>query len=63
MLNNLKKGDRIVTQGGLIVTVTNITGDIVDIKINDETKAKLKRSGVTEVLPNESGVIQAEVVE
>lgn len=56
MINNLKKGDRIVTSGGLIATVVNVTGDTVDIKLNEETKAKLRKSGIAEVLPQESAV-------
>jgi preprotein translocase subunit YajC len=61
MLNALKKGDRIVTQGGFIVTVININGDTLDIKLNDETKAKMLRSGIAEVLP-ESTVVETGVV-
>lgn len=59
MINNLKKGDRIVTQGGLIATIVNVSGDVVDIKLNEETKAKLKKSGIAEVLPVE---VTAEIV-
>jgi preprotein translocase subunit YajC len=59
MMNALKKGDRIVTQGGLIATVVNVMPDTLDIKLNEETKVKLRRSGVAEVLPSE---VQAEVV-
>ena len=63
LLNNLKRGDRIVTQGGLIVTVMNINGDVLDIKLNDETKAKLRRSGVAEVLQGDPSVVEAVVVD
>lgn len=63
LMNNLKKGDRVVTQGGLIVTVVNISADVLDVKLNEDTKAKLRRSGVAEVLPNESAVIEPVVVE
>ena len=50
MMNELKKGDRIVTQGGLIATVVNVGPEALEIKLNEETKVKLKRSGVAEVL-------------
>ncbi|MCG3203474.1 MAG: hypothetical protein KCHDKBKB_00142 [Elusimicrobia bacterium] len=63
LLSNIKKGDRIVTQGGLIVTVVNVSADVLDIKLNDETKAKLKRSGVQEVLKPETPVIEPVLVE
>jgi preprotein translocase subunit YajC len=61
MLNNVKKGDRVVTNGGFVVTVVNVSADTLDVKLNDETKAKLRRSGVAEVLP-ESTVVEATVV-
>lgn len=60
MLSSVKKGDRIVTQGGLIGTVVNVFPTILEIKINEETKAKIKRSAVSEVLVDE--VHEAEVV-
>lgn len=50
LLDNLKKGDRIVTLGGLIAQVSNITGNIVEIKLNEETKVKLQKSAVVEIL-------------
>lgn len=53
MMNEIKKGDRIVTQGGLIATVVNVGPDALEIKLNEETKVKLKRSGVAEVLKTE----------
>jgi preprotein translocase subunit YajC len=61
MLSALKKGDRVVTQGGFVVTVVSVNGDLLDVKLNDETKAKLKRSGILEVLP-ESSVIETAAV-
>jgi preprotein translocase subunit YajC len=61
MLDNIKRGDSIVTSGGFVVTVLSINGDTLDVKINDETKAKLKRSGIAEVLPG-SSVVDTAVV-
>ena len=51
--NGIKKGDRIVTQGGLLATVVNVAPDFLEIKLNEETKVKLRRSGVAEVLASE----------
>ncbi len=62
MMNNLKKGDRIVTQGGLIATVVNVSPDVLDIKLNEDVKVKIRRSGVAEVLPAEPAVIEPTVV-
>ena len=54
MIKNLKKGDRIVTQGGLICTITNPGDPILDVKINEETRAKIHRSFVSEVMTDTS---------
>ena len=59
MMGGIKKGDHIVTQGGVFATVVNINPDSYEVKINDETKIKIRKSAVTEVLPAES---KAEIV-
>ncbi len=54
MLSNLKVGDRIVTQGGILATVEAIYPGLIDIKINEDTKVKIQRSAVTEVLDRQA---------
>jgi len=54
MMNEIKKGDRVVTQGGVFATIVNINTDSYEVKINDETKIKIRKSAVTEVLSSES---------
>jgi preprotein translocase subunit YajC len=49
MLGNIKKGDKVVTQGGIIATVVNIGPHVVDVKINEDTKAQLLKSAITSV--------------
>src|SRR4051812_25463273 len=49
LVSNLKKGDRVVTQGGFIATVVNVTATTVDVKLNEETKAKVLKSAVVEI--------------
>ena len=51
MLKGLKKGDKIVTQSGFIVTVANVGPHYLDVKLNDDTRVRMTRSGVSEVLP------------
>jgi len=46
MLESLKKGDKIVTNGGLIAEVVKPEEDFIKIKINDETVVKLDRNSV-----------------
>lgn len=50
MLNSVKKGDKIVTQGGVFATVVNVNTDSYEVKINEETKIKIRKSAVSEVL-------------
>lgn len=46
MLNALQKNDKVVTIGGIHGTITEITDDIVVLKVNDSTKLTLDRSSI-----------------
>jgi preprotein translocase subunit YajC len=50
MLNQLKKGDKIVTIGGLHGTIQEITDDIVVLRVNDATKLTFDRSSINNVI-------------
>ena len=54
LLAALKKNDRIVTVGGIIGTVAEITDERVTIKIDDNTRMKVLRSSVQELLNEKS---------
>lgn len=41
MLSELKKGDKIVTSGGLIGEVTNVEEDFIKIKLSDDVIVKI----------------------
>ena len=48
MIQELKKGDRIVTSGGIIGTIAGIQNDYVILKVGDsETKIEILKSAVT----------------
>ncbi|GGA41984.1 UPF0092 membrane protein YrbF [Paenibacillus physcomitrellae] len=47
MLRELKKGDKIVTIGGLHGTIVELTNDIVVIRVNDVTKMTFDRSAIS----------------
>ena len=47
MLAGLEKGDKIVTSGGLIVTIVKPEEDFIKIKLNDDTIVKLDKSFVS----------------
>ncbi|TAJ25502.1 MAG: preprotein translocase subunit YajC [Nitrospirae bacterium] len=47
MLEALKKGDKIVTSGGIWGTVTNLGKETVTVQIADNTKIKIQRESIT----------------
>ncbi len=47
MLASLKKGDKILTTGGLYAEVAKVEEDFIKIKLNDKTIVKLDKSFVT----------------
>ena len=50
MIKNLKKGDRVVTSGGVIGTVHTFQDDYVVLKVGDQdTKLEVLRSAVQEL--------------
>lgn len=50
MLNSLKKGDRVVTSGGIYGTVQGVEAEVVYLKIGDNVKVKVARSAITSVV-------------
>ncbi|MCY9512942.1 preprotein translocase subunit YajC [Paenibacillus apiarius] len=53
MLSALKKGDKIVTIGGLHGTIVEITDDIVVLRVNDVTKMTFDRSAISNIVTSE----------
>ncbi|MBP1998999.1 preprotein translocase subunit YajC [Paenibacillus shirakamiensis] len=47
MLGSLKKGDRIVTIGGLHGTILEMSDDTVVLRVNDVTKLTFERSAIS----------------
>lgn len=46
MLSELKKGDKVITIGGLHGTIAELTDDTVVLRVNDVTKLTFDRSAV-----------------
>lgn len=44
MLNALTKGDKIITNGGLVAEVVNAEGDFIKVKLNDDVIVRLDRA-------------------
>jgi len=51
LLDNLAKGDEVVTQGGLIGKITKIGDTFISIEVANGTELQLQRSAVVQVLP------------
>lgn len=50
LLESIKKGDRIITSGGIHGTVEGLEDKTVLVKISDNTKIKIERSAVATIL-------------
>jgi len=51
LVGNLKKGDEIITSGGLLAKVTNIDEQYIKASIAEGIEIKMQRSAVSAVLP------------
>lgn len=54
MLSQLKKGDRVLTSGGIYGTIQGVEPDAVYLKIADNVKVKVARSAISGTVTNES---------
>lgn len=54
MLSSLKKGDRVLTTGGIYGTIQGVEADVVYLKIAENVKVKIARSAVSGVISGES---------
>lgn len=56
MLGNLKRGDKVITTGGLYGTIERLTEATLELKIANQVKVKISRSAI-------AGFQQAETTE
>jgi preprotein translocase subunit YajC len=52
MINALKNGDKVITNGGLFGTIVGIEGDSIQLRIADQVKVKILRSAVSGLQPD-----------
>jgi preprotein translocase subunit YajC len=52
LLQNLKKGDRVVTSGGLYGEVAAVTDAMVVLKVADNVKVRVAKSAITGLEPD-----------
>jgi preprotein translocase subunit YajC len=50
MLSAIKRGDRVVTTGGLYGTVTNLADKTVTLRVADQVKLEFERSAIGRVV-------------
>jgi preprotein translocase subunit YajC len=53
LLENLKKGDKVVTTGGLQGTVVSLSDTVVTVEIADKVKVKVGRSYIAGLIKSE----------
>jgi preprotein translocase subunit YajC len=53
MLGTLKKGDRVVTSGGLYGTVVGVKENVVVLRIAEDVKVEFVKSAVTSIVTKE----------
>ena len=54
MLGSLKKGDRVLTTGGIYGTIQGVEAEVVYLKIAENIKVKVARSAVSGVVTEET---------
>lgn len=54
MIENMKKGDKIVTSGGLIAEVVKVEDDFFKIKLADNTEVKIVKDYVARKIDEET---------
>jgi preprotein translocase subunit YajC len=55
LLENLKKGDRVITNGGLIGTIVNIEDPLVVIEVADRVRVEVARPYIAGFAPKKGG--------
>ena len=60
MLDALKKGDKVITIGGIHGTVSNVKEDIVTVKVDDNCRIEFNRSAIASVVNPKPLVVDTE---
>lgn len=53
LLEGIKKGDKVVTTGGILGLVTEVKGNVVTLKISKDTEVDFRKSAVASVVTPE----------
>ncbi len=56
MIEQLEKGDEVITNGGIIGTVVHTQDDRITVKTGENTRVVVQRSRIAQVLTNKASV-------
>ena len=61
MVNNLKRGDKVITSGGLVGSVAKATEgqDTIEVEIAKDVKVRIVRSAITTVVNKTEPVVES----
>lgn len=62
MVNSLKRGDQVLTQGGLYGVVQSVKGKVVELKISESVKVQVERSYIARVVQGDPTAVEPEVI-
>jgi preprotein translocase subunit YajC len=54
MIESLKKGDKVITNGGFIVVVHKVEDNFFSVKMNDDTIAKITKDSIAKKYEDEA---------
>jgi preprotein translocase subunit YajC len=58
LLKSLKKGDRIVTIGGMRGTIVTVKDDVVLLKVDDNTKLEFNKAAISSVIERKEELVE-----
>ena len=58
MLQNLKRGDRVVTSGGIYGTIVKIRNDIIHLEIADQVRIRVNKSSIADLVAESDKVFE-----
>jgi preprotein translocase subunit YajC len=58
MLQNLKRGDRVVTSGGIYGTIVKIRNEIIHLEIADQVRIRVNKSSISDLVSEADRVFE-----
>ena len=55
LLDNLKKGDAVITNGGLFGKITNLTDQVVTLEVADKVRVRVSRGSIAGLAASDAG--------